>query len=158
MKEWFIPFLCILLLLSCVQQEDWSFDQIHSEKKEFCSTRLAFFNPDRVNGIDLEMVNTEKGVKVFLNIHSTPLPHDCKLYITAGEKSYPLTTQRLQGGQRLLLSAEEIPLLIELLQTHQEIVLRLPGYRSIIPTKRFAAQYKKLLHPFPYEIPFQLSF
>ena len=151
-----------LLFFSCGKQSHWAFDQVHSEKKEYCSTKLSYYAKDPIHGIDLEFLQTEQHLNVYLNIHSIPVPpyrgNPKSALVTleiAGEKLFS-EAYRLEGGQRFLLPQEIADTLTWSLQSGQTVTLSLGTYRSTIAKEDFPSKFDQLQHPFPLQNPFRL--
>jgi hypothetical protein len=153
-----------LLLLSCSKQSHWAFDQVHSDKKEFRSTKLTYCSRDPIYGIDLEFLNTEEHLRAYFNIHSIPIPPhkgDPKTTLLTMEikgETLQWTAYRLAGGQRFLLPEEATAALISALKNRNEVLVTLTGYRTLFRPEDFASQFEKLLHPFRMQNPFQNPF
>lgn len=143
--------LFALLLCSCAKQSPWAFDQIHSGQKEHRSTRLSYHSSDPTRGVDLELLNTEENLKVYLNIHSLPLAHTpsktLPITLSADGQTVRCEAYRLEGGQRFLLSPEGAETLIESLLDHSEVTIALASYRTTIDTKDFEKKFDQLQHP-----------
>lgn len=145
------------LLFSCSKQSHWAFDQVHSEKKEFRSTKLTYHSHDPVRGIDLELLKTEEHLNVYLNIHSIPVK-ESPLIIHIEDATYRCIPYRLAGGQRFLIPDNIAQILIEALDDNKEVTLSLASYRTQFHPEDFSAKYEKLLHPFPFQNPYKLPF
>ncbi|MBS0604437.1 MAG: hypothetical protein JSS60_05285 [Verrucomicrobia bacterium] len=151
-----------LFLLSCSKQSHWAFDQVHSDKKEFRSTKLTYYSRDPVSGLDLELLRTEEHLNAYLNIHSIPIapykgdPKKALVTLEINGEKIQSIAYRLGGGQRFLLSEEIAETVIEALHNHQEVSIALIGYRTLFQPEDFSAKFQKLVHPFPFENPFKL--
>ncbi len=152
------------LLLSCSKQSHWAFDQVHSDKKEFRSTKLTYYSRDPVHGIDLEFLNTEKHLNVYLNIHSIPIapykgdPKTALLSVDIEGETIRCSAYRLAGGQRFLIPDDVAQALIEALKNSKEVSVSLVGYSTVFKPEDFSSKFEKLLHPFAIENPFHLPF
>lgn len=150
------------LLYACSTHSHWVSDQVYSNKKEFCSTKLSYFSSDRIHGIDLEFLKIGERLNLFLNVHSTPVPasqgnqKNNLLKLNIDGKMLCCEVYRLEGGQRFLLPEETAKLLIESLQNRKEITFILPGYRSTIKTEDFVEKFIEFNNPFPLQNPFYL--
>jgi hypothetical protein len=152
----------ILLVCACSKQSHWAFDQVHSERKEFRSTKLTHRSHDPGNGIDVELLKTDEHLNVYLNIHSIPVPPSkvdpkkTTVNIAIGEKRLTCEAYRLEGGQRFLLPEEISTSLIEALCQRVPVIISLTGYRTILNPQDFPSKFESLQNPFPIENPFQL--
>lgn len=159
-----IQALLCLITLSCNRQSHWAFDQIHSEEEKFRSSRLAYYSTDPIYGIDLELLNTEEQLNVYLNVHSIPIassnenPKSASLIMEIEGQSHRYPVYRLAGGQRLLLEEHAAAALIEALKNHKEVSLCLAGYRCLLKPEDFSSKFEKLLHPTTLQNPFRLPF
>jgi hypothetical protein len=160
----FTALLLFCVLFSCNRQSHWALDQIHSEKKEFCSTKLTYYSRDPIHGIDVEFLKTKEHLNVYLNIHSIPItpckedPKHVLLTLKIEGETQHYSAYRLSGGQRFLLPSDIAELLIETLSNGKEVALALTGYHALLKPEDFPSKYGKLLHPFPLQNPFQLPF
>lgn len=151
-----------LFLFSCSKPSHWSSDQIHSGVIDCNSTKLSYFSKDPLHGIDLELIQTTESLKVYLNIHSIPIPpfrenpKAASVKIKIHSKVLICQAYRFEGGQRLLLPDEIADMLIETLKNGHEVTLSLPGYSSVIHVEDFTSKFDKLQHPFPLKNPFHL--
>lgn len=154
--------IAFLLFLSCTKQNHWAFDQVHSDRKEFRSTKLTYYSRDPVHGIDLEFLNTEEHLNLYLNIHSIPVAapkadtNNTPLRIDIQGETLRCSAYRLAGGQRFLVPDEVAQTVIKALQDRKEVSISLIGYRSVFKPEGFASQFEKLLHPFLMKNPFHL--
>jgi hypothetical protein len=152
----------ILLLTSCNKQSHWSNDQVHSRQQESRSAKLYYRSPDPVHGIDLEFLQTQEHLKVYLNVHSIPVPaHEgnpksAQVNLLINSEPMRCVAYRLEGGQRFLLPDEIAEMLIKALKNNQEVSISLTGYRSIVKAEDFSAKFDRLLHPFRLQNPFHL--
>lgn len=153
-------FFLVLLLSACTSRSHWISDQIHSDKKEFCSTKLSYLSTDPINGIDLEFLKIGESLNVYLNVHSIPVPvrqanqKSILLKLDIGGEIFRCEAYRLEGGQRFLLPKEIVSTLIGSLQNHKDVTFILPGYRSTVKAEDFAKKFIQLNDPFPLQNPF----
>lgn len=158
-----ILLLASSLLFACSRQSShWSSNKIHSDVKEYSSTKLIYSSDDPINGIDLEFIKIGDHLNAYLNVHSIPVP-SCKdgkkyslLKLEAIGEVHQTKTYRFEGGQRFLLSEEIAKILVDLLQENKDVTLILPGYRTVIKAEDFPKKFHRLLNPFPIQNPFHL--
>jgi hypothetical protein len=161
-----LPFLCIFfsLLISCNKQSHWAFDQIHSDKAEFRSTKLTYYARDPVNGIDIEFLKSDDHLNAYLNIHSTPVkphkeePTSALLTINIEGEVMRCRVYRLAGGQRFLISEATVQTLVDALRNHKALSIALAGYHTVVQPGDFASKFEKFLNPLSIENPFRLPF
>jgi hypothetical protein len=153
-----------LLLFSCSKESRWAFDEVYSEQREFCSTKLTWRPPDPINSVHVELLNTQEHLRVYLNILSTPVspyrgdPKKALLTMDIDGQKCQYEIRRLEGGQRFLLSDEIANALIDALQNQRSVTLSLPGYSARLIAEDFSSKYKKLLHHTPFCNPFHMPF
>jgi len=157
----FAAFLA-LLLLSCSKPTHWAFDQVHSNQKQFRSTKLTYRCRDPARGLDLELLQTAEHLHVYLNVHSIPVPphkedpHKVPLTLEISGETIHASAYRLKGGQRFLLPDEIAERVIEAFHNQQEVSMALPFYHTLFKPEDFPAKFHKLTHPFPFDNPFKL--
>lgn len=154
--------LAALVLLSCSKQSSWRNDEIYSEHKEHRSTKLCYLSKDSAHGIDLEFVQTQELLKVYLNVHSMPVPpyqgdpKSAMVKFTIGSKQTRCLAYRLAGGQRFLLPDEIVETLIQALKEGHPVAISLSGYQSVVKAEDFSSKFDRFQHPFPIKNPFHL--
>lgn len=152
----------LALLFSCSQSSHWTNDQVYSEQREHRSSKLCYHSKDPVHGIDLEFVQTQEQLKVYLNVHSIPIPphqgdpKSAAVKLKCGSEQKSLIAYRLEGGQRFLLPDNAAKMLIDSLKEGQDVSISLHGYRSTIKAEDFSKKFDRLQHPSPVENPFRL--
>lgn len=160
----FLFLIFFLLLISCNKQSHWAFDQIRSDKTEFCSTKLSYFARDPVNGIDIEFLKSNDRLNAYLNIHSIPIkphkenPTGAPIRINIAGKTLHCNAYRLGGGQRFLIPQHITQILIDALKKQKEVSIALASYHTVIPSEDFSSKFEKLLNPISIENPFRLPF
>jgi hypothetical protein len=151
-----------LLLFSCNKQSHWKNDQVHSDQKEHSSSKLCYLSNDPIHGIDIEFLRTQEHLKIYLNVHSVPVPayqgnpKSASLKLVIDSEPFSSEIYRLEGGQRFLLPDEIAETLIEALENDREVIVSLPGYRSIVKVEDFSTKFERMQHPFPMKNPFHL--
>ena len=152
---------CLFLsLCACSSHSHWTADQVHSEKKEFSSTKLSYLSSDSIHGIDVELLKIAERLNVYLNVHSLPVPphqgnpKSALLKLEIDGEPVRCEAYRLEGGQRFLLPEEMTKILIESLNNHKDVTLILHGYHSTIKAEDFSEKFKQLLNPSPLQNPF----
>jgi hypothetical protein len=152
----------LLFIVGCTGHSHWTADRIHSEKKEFSSTKLSYLSADPVHGIDVELINIEERVAVYLNVHSIPVPphqgnpKNALVKLDIDSHTHRAEAYRLEGGQRFLLPDEISKQFIEALQQGKEVTLSLPGYRSTVKAEDFSGKFQQFLAPSLMQNPFHL--
>ena len=164
MKDLLFPFIFFSLFISCNKQSHWAFDQIHSDKAEFRSTKLTYYARDPVNGIDIEFLKSDDHLNAYLNIHSIPIkpykgdPTSTLVTINIEGEASQCRAYRLAGGQRFLIPESTTQILIDALSNRKAISIALAGYRTVVQAEDFSSKFEKLFNPLSIENPFRLPF
>ncbi len=151
-------FLC--LLTACGKQGQWSQENIHSHCDAFTFCKVRARSTDPVRGLDIEFVRFAEGTKAYLIIHSTPIPCTCcpsdkaPLHIQVERDDFVFHAERLEGGQRFLLTEEASALLIHTFLAGKDALITLPGYRSFIQGEGFSRYFEKQTWENPFHLPF----
>jgi len=154
----------LLLSSSCSSSSHWSVQHQHTGNADFNSSKLSYYAPDKVNGIDLEILSQEQSMRIYLNVHSRRIPafkgnpQEALIKITVEDQVFELIGARHQGGQRLLLPESILGILISQLKEGKSIFIELEGYSGIIHGEQFAKKFQKIAHPPAFESPFHLPF
>lgn len=142
--------LSLLLLGACSKQNQWAYDHIDSVHKEHSSSKLSYIPSDHYNGIDVDWVQTTDLLKVYLNVHSTPIPpyqgesKSAKVLFNIGDSTHAFVGYRFEGGQKILLDETATHLLNEALEKRLPVTIALVGYKTTIDGSQFPEQIKKL--------------
>lgn len=145
-------------MLSACRDSNWSHERIHSNYAQFSYSKITYRTRDLIHGVDVEFAHADGCIKTYLLVHSTPVPHaKIKVQLEIDGVSTICTADRLEGGQRFLLSEDSAQILIEALLAEKEIILSIPGYRSPITAAGFADHFKKIGQP-SMENPFHLPY
>lgn len=143
----------LLALCACSRSDHWAMDRIETGDKDFDSSKLAYRSPDPLRGIDLEFIRTKEALRLFIAVHSQPVPasvenpKEAKVWLTVGEKREVFSAARHEGGQRLLLPDLLCDAIVSALKAGKTVTLSLQGYTSKIEPKEFSAHFKKLDKP-----------
>lgn len=133
---------------SCRQ---WSYDEVCTSCAYYNSKRIILPPDNQFRGLDLEIVRTYSGQRAYLNIFSLALPKESndplktQICISCEMSSYDFYADRLEGGQRLLLSKETEELIISKLLKYKAVTISVGRYRSEIIPRRFCEAYKQLI-------------
>lgn len=152
MKSIFLLFT----LFSCDHSSIWQIDHLYSDCKEHCSNRLSY--PDRMNGIDLEIVCIRNQIKAYLNLYPHTIKQSAVMALITKEASQQFAAYCLEGGQKILLPPECLTFFLQALEKNQEVQIVIGGYQSVIKPTEFKENFKKL-QTFPkWGNPVQFSF
>jgi hypothetical protein len=160
--SFFTSAFCLLtsafLLCGCSRTDRWQETSIQTGSSKYDSSRLLYVAEDRVNGIDLELLQTPQGLKIYLLVHSSPVApygEEGKKSLvrisTEKEKKVILATRR-EGGQRLLLPETIYPFILTALKEKEWLTLQLSGYETRISPGKFKEKFEKLEHPSKFDV------
>lgn len=155
--------LALCLLTACTKQGQWSQEKIHSHCEAFTFCKVRARSSDPVRGLDVEFVHFADGTKAYLIIHSTPIPCTCcpsdkaPLHIQVDQDDFAFHAERLEGGQRFLLTEEAAAFLIHTFLAGKDALITLPGYRSLIQAAGFSKYFNEMERR-TWENPFHLPF
>jgi len=153
----------LCLLTACAKQGQWSQEKIHSHCEAFTFCKVHARSNDPVRGLDIEFIRFADGIKAYLIIHSTPIPcticpsEKAPLHIQVDQEDFIFHADRLEGGQRFLLSQEACQFLIATFLAGKDAFITLPGYRSLIQAQGFSNYFYKI-EKRTWENPFHLPF
>jgi hypothetical protein len=153
----------LCLLTACTKQGQWSQEKIHSHCEAFTFSKVRGRSSNPVHGLDIEFIRFADNIKAYLIIHSTPIPcticpgDKASLHIQIEQEDFAFHAERLEGGQRFLLTEEASELLIDTFLAGKDIIITLPGYRSFIQAEGFSKHFKKIERR-TWENPFHLPF
>ncbi len=108
------------------------------------SARLIYDILDPFNQLELEMIQSASGLRMYLNTFSRPLASPNVTVKAGGDlRCFPGTL--FEGGQRLLLSEEARDFIIASLLAECAVEVVAGPYHAIIGTEKFSKTYFKLL-------------
>jgi hypothetical protein len=163
----FIIAFCLFFLsclCSCHRQDPWSINYIRTGNQAFNSSKLCYRSHDKINGIDLEILSTTENLRIYLLVHSQPIPsykdNPKKAYveINAKNQKHVFTASRREGGQKILLPETMHGLIFSTLSEGAPLTIQLEGYISIIEPYQFTKLLDKILKPQPISLPFDSPF
>jgi hypothetical protein len=159
-------FLSVVLLFfcGCSRSSNWASNQIDVGDEKYNSTRISYYAPNPINGIDLEFLRTPSRLLAYLNVHSLPIPstkEDPKAVavdLLIEEEKYHFAAYRYEGGQRLLLPEDMVDLIIKALIEKKPLQIKVPGYFTRIEPKGFEDKFEKMQQKAVAKIPFHSPF
>ena len=153
-KELFMRAVCVSALLwGCSKSDPWRISSIQTGTTEFSSCKLCYYNPDTVNGIDIEFLSLEDSSHLYLSVHSHPIrpyekdPQRACISFAEDGRIKTFIGMRHQGGQRVLLSEEAKDYLIRALLDNKTIVVSTSGYSTTVTPISFQKKYPLLQQP-----------
>jgi hypothetical protein len=157
MMKIFVLMACLLVLSAC-RDSDWSHEKIHSNYAQYSYSKITYRARDLIHGVDVEFTHADGSIKTYLLVHSTPIPHaKIPVKFECDGVSTLCTADRLEGGQRFLLSADSAQILMDALLAEKQVILTIPGYQSRITPDGFTSHFKKIGRS-SMENPFHLPF
>lgn len=147
-----IPFLILFALVcSCSPScRGWVYDEVSTSCGVYDSSRLYLPRDLSTDNLEVEVIQSTFGTRVYLNVFSLSLPYDPNypdkvlilLYI-AGEEHHVLA-ERLLGAQRALLPDDSAQLLINALLDNQTVHIRVGRYHADIVPEKFSRMQLKM--------------
>ena len=148
-------FLLLIYLCSCNKTNRWSLDHVRSDDCSSDSSKLSFHAPDRVNGIDLEILQlyqsgTQKTLHLYLNVHASPIPpfnnhpKEALVTIIIDENKHSFIAHRREGGQRVLLPDASHSLIIGSLKEKKAVTIQLQGYITEVDPSQLLEKFNKM--------------
>lgn len=157
-------FVCVLLTFGCGAHNPWVVQKMHANSLDYCSTKLSRVAKDQTSEIDLELLNMNETIEMFLTIHSRPIsaspetPNETPLKIECKGQIISTLAIRHKGGQKFTVPPTEREFILDCLRDQQKVTLILPGYQTIIDPEGFSSSYSNFAHPTYLHNPFHLPF
>jgi hypothetical protein len=127
-----------LSLFSCSSCPRWRLDEVSPCNPCFRSARIYFDNHDPFCRLEIEMVNSPSGMRLYVNTYSRPLPKQISVTMMTVDDSGEFPAEVLEGGQRLLLPDPARDFLISHLLSGQCVELTVGSYQTTVPPSQFA--------------------
>lgn len=146
--------LLFALLSSCSTNTPWAVTHITGNGPEFHSAKLTYHSRDKVKGIDLEFLKTQDSLKLYLNVHSRPIPRSAEfpnmaqVVLQIENKNITFNAIRHQGGHRVLVPVSIQELIVSSLNDAIPVTIHLAGYETTIEPAHFSEFFCKM-HDFP---------
>lgn len=159
-----IASLVCLFFLSCSAKSPWVSQSIKTGNPDYNSTRLVYHSPDKLHGIDLELLKTGETTRLYLIVHSHTVPpykgdpKRAAVLLTIDKKSYTVIAGRREGGQKLLMPDSARELILSALKNGTFIDISLKGYTAKVTSENFSSKYQEWEHPSPFSNPIILPF
>jgi hypothetical protein len=133
-------------LAACQRESPWAVSQIQTGNKAFDSSRLSYFSKDKINGIDLEWIQTETELYCYLQVHSHAIQNP-QVTLIIGDEKEQFSCPRHRGGQRLLLPEELKQKILSALEAGSSLTLTVDDYRVTLEPTDFRRSFKKMQKP-----------
>lgn len=130
-------------IFSCSTPCAWVYDDVETACSQYNSSRIYLTRHHPDTGIDVEIIRTRDGMRMYLNFSSFPiksLAHDStkgEVCILINGSSTIVEAFRFEGGQRLLLPCSGTHLIIESLLVGTPVTLSTGCYREVLTPQNF---------------------
>lgn len=138
-----------LFLSSCQSSScPWEFHYTKGCDPSFYSKQIMFTRQSNVDVVELEILESDEGLRMFMNLHVCPVNPDSdgliELTCKIGERTQICNTSVLEGGQRLLLDEVLASDIITALNDGQNVILEVDLYRICLSSSNFPRLWKKM--------------
>lgn len=124
--------IALFALASCQSHSQWQKQTIRENKSAVA--RTVYRTQDPTRGIDVEIIEADKELYVYLQVHSEISEEKAQVFIN-GKKSFPLIPHK--GGQRFSLDKEAKEALLSALKEENAVTISLCGYQEILEPSNF---------------------
>lgn len=128
----------------------WNEDFVNSPCDAYRSRRMILRTFGPVNNLSLEIVNTDSGMRMYINLYSLPpLPIPCDdsktaVFVWIDDIQYQIEGERLLGGQRILLPNGTMQMLIDALVNRCKVIIEVGRYRAEIISTNFEEIFQNI--------------
>lgn len=140
--------LCALFffLSSCASYPQWHLEKVVTCDPLSRSIRLFYDSLDPFCQIELELVQSVSGLRMYLNTFGRPLSYGTTfpITLTIEEEDLVYTAELLEGGQRLLLPDAARDAVIEALFNEQCVQIAAGPYQATILPTQFSKYFTTL--------------
>jgi hypothetical protein len=151
-KVIFLSLSISFLFVSCSSsnEQQWQIDRTVVSNLDCNLGRLTLPAINTYQGLELELVRSASGTRMYLNAFSLPFPNDLEdlsksaVILLIDEQVYVIKAERFMGGQRLLMPEDAASLIITTLVNDKSIQITVGRYRTTIISTRFVELYKQL--------------
>lgn len=145
----------LLFASSCSSSfSPWKSESSKGSPATLNSIRLYLPPAGGCGGLELEMIRTCEGIRLYLNVFGLEIPADnCNsdvtmVFVSFKERSYTFCADRMLGGQRLLIPMNVQEDIIDYLQRGQPVFIRVDRYQANICPAQFLLPFKQMIsHP-----------
>ncbi len=128
------------MLASCQSHSQWQKQTISESRSAV--TRTIHRTQDPTGGIDVEILEADGQLSVYLQVYSEIPKENARLSID-GEKSFPLIPH--EGNQRFSLDTAAKEALLTSLKENEMVAISLSGYREILQQSHFDRKESSVL-------------
>ena len=147
--------LCALLLFvscSCSGPSGlWQAQTCEGSSPSFSSARIYLAPANEFSGLEIELVKTVDGLKMYLNVYGLEIPAEqpngstSRVFVSFKDHSYNFSALRFTGGQRLLIPEHVQSEIVEYLQMEQSVFLQVGRYQADIYPDKFVDVFQKMV-------------
>lgn len=133
-------------LTSCTTVcRQWELEEDVSCCEGYTSSKM-YLRPEIVfNGLEVEMIYTEKASWMYLNIRCIPLStKEAEVFYTINDVSYSVKAPCLSGGQRIVMPQAAVDNITAALLENKTVQISVGRYHSEITPKEFCRHFKKM--------------
>lgn len=135
----------LVITFSCASPRQWIIQETVTCSPEYSSKRLLLAPSDKCNGIQVELIKDCYEVRTTLNCFSLPLTPkwdtSIEVIFDYGDHFETFIGYVLEGGQRIVLSAEGTNQLIENLSSGQPFSIFVGRYKTDLTPYKFVELY-----------------
>ena len=138
-----ISFLSLFSFSCSTSCRQWHLDEMIGSNDCYHSSRLYLLSEDAYCNLELVLIRSKSGIRMYLNTFSVPFPwesnDECKtaIYLCVDGNEFAFVSDRLQGGQRLLLPPDAVELIISTLMNGEQLSVRAGRYQMVVIPTRF---------------------
>ena len=125
----------------------------------FSSARMYLAPANEFSGLELELVQTVDGLRMYINVYGLEIPteqpgsHNSRVFISFKDHSYHFSAIRFTGGQKLLVPQYVLTEIVEYLQEGQSVHLQVGRYEANIYPDKFVDVFSKMARAWPGSLP-----
>lgn len=115
----------------------WNCENIDAHHPCFKCSRMILNSDKEFRGLQFEITRTSSGIRAYISTLSLSFPKNPKVEVVmeVGDKTTIILAERLEGGQRLLLTPPDTDIIIQNLLQGKTLTLSIGRYSSeIVPT------------------------
>ncbi len=150
--------LALFLLMNCSCSGpscQWQVQTCEGSTTSFSSARMYLAPANEYSGLELELVQTIDGLKMYINVYGLEIPaegpnsQNSRVFISFKDHSYHFSALRFTGGQKLLVPQYVQSEIVEYLQEGQSVHLQVGRYEADIYPDKFVDVFNKMARAWP---------
>lgn len=125
----------------------WNCENIDAHHPCFKCSRMILNSTSEPRGLQLEITRTSSGIRTYISTLSLSFPKGPKVQISleVDNKTTHFFAERLEGGQKLLLTPTDAEMIIQNLLQGKTTTLSVGRYSSEIVPTGFQRAYRELI-------------